>query len=275
MLELPEAVTIANQINDIIVGKKISSTIADKHPHKFAFYHGNPHDYHSLFAGKIVDGAKSYGGLVEIRVEKAVLLIGDGVGLRFHHEGAVRPVKHQLLIEFQDCTALSASIQMYGGIWGFVDGESDNVYYKIAKERPSPLSMQFDRQYFNKMISEPKVQKQSVKAFLATEQRIPGLGNGTLQDILYNAKIHPKRKINDLSCIDRDDLFNSIKGILLEMTNLGGRNTEKDLFGCPGGYKTKLSKHTLDKPCAVCGKSMKKESYLGGSIYYCEGCQPL
>lgn|GEM_PF-2077218 len=30
------------------------------------------------------------------------------------------------------------------------------------------------------------------KAFLATEQRIPGLGNGVLQDILWTARIHPK-----------------------------------------------------------------------------------
>ncbi|AKL95140.1 hypothetical protein CACET_c16910 [Clostridium aceticum] len=142
MLELPEAVTIAKQIDDIIVGKKISVVTADQSPHKFAFYHGNPQDYHSLLAGKIINRAKSYGGMVEIRGENAVILLGDGVGIRFHDESAVRPPKHQLLIEFQDCTALSASIQMYGGLWCFKDGESDYVYYKIAKEKPSPLSQQ-------------------------------------------------------------------------------------------------------------------------------------
>ncbi|HBT18319.1 MAG TPA: endonuclease VIII, partial [Firmicutes bacterium] len=40
-----------------------------------------------------------------------------------------------------------------------------------------------------------------------------------------------------------------------------------------GGYQTKLSKKTVNKPCPVCGSIIKKETYMGGSIYYCEGCQ--
>jgi formamidopyrimidine-DNA glycosylase len=57
------------------------------------------------------------------------------------------------------------------------------------------------------------------------------------------------------------------------MADQGGRDTEMDLFGCPGGYKTILSKFTVDKPCLVCGTVIKKEPFMGGSIYYCGGCQ--
>lgn len=53
--------------------------------------------------------------------------------------------------------------------------------------------------------------KSSVKVLLATEQRIPGLGNGVLQDILFNAKINPKREINSLTDIDKSALLQSIK----------------------------------------------------------------
>ena len=75
------------------------------------------------------------------------------------------------------------------------------------------------------------MQKLSAKAFLATEQRIPGLGNGVLQDILWYANIHPKRKISTLSAEQKHKLFRSVKTILAEMTELGGRDTERDLFG--------------------------------------------
>jgi hypothetical protein len=34
-----------------------------------------------------------------------------------------------------------------------------------------------------------EVKKLSLKALLATEQRIPGLGNGVLQDILFKARM--------------------------------------------------------------------------------------
>ena len=69
----------------------------------------------------------------------------------------------------------------------------------VAKSKPSPLSKEFDEAYFEELSLANELQKLSVKAFLATEQRIPGLGNGVLQDILWKAKLHPKRKMNTLS----------------------------------------------------------------------------
>ena len=57
------------------------------------------------------------------------------------------------------------------------------------------------------------------------------------------------------------------------MTEKGGRDTEPDFFGQPGGYHTILCKNTVNKPCPVCGTSIKKEAYMGGSVYYCPKCQ--
>jgi len=59
------------------------------------------------------------------------------------------------------------------------------------------------------------------------------------------------------------------------MVSKGGRDTELDLFRTPGSYKTILCKNTVNKPCLVCGTIIKKEAYMGGSIYYCEKCQRL
>jgi formamidopyrimidine-DNA glycosylase len=117
--------------------------------------------------------------------------------------------------------------------------------------------------------------KQSAKAFLATKQRIPGLGNGVLQDILFNARVHPKRKMSTLTDKEMSTLFDSVKNTLFEMTAKGGRDTERDLFGCSGGYRTILSAKTIDNPCPVCGGKIVREAYLGGNIYYCPECQKL
>lgn len=275
MIELPEAVVIAQQINDTVSGKRIMNVTAAYSPHKFAWYHGDPGKYHDLLAGKQIGRAAGFGGLVEIKIEDAVILLGDGVVLKFHGENEKRPLKHQLLIEFEDFSAISASVQMYGGLWCFKEGEFDNNYLLIAKEKPAPLSDRFDRVYFEKIISAPEVSGLSAKALLATEQRIPGLGNGVLQDILFNAGIHPKKKVKTFTEGDKDTLYDSIKSTLAEMIFQGGRDTERDLFGCSGGYKTKLSKNTVDSPCPVCGNMIKKEAYMGGSIYFCPTCQKL
>jgi formamidopyrimidine-DNA glycosylase len=180
-----------------------------------------------------------------------------------------------LLIEFEDATAISASVQMYGGLWCFREGEFHNPYYDAARSKPSPLSDEFDRAYFDRLITSADVQKLSTKAFMATEQRIPGLGNGVLQDILYKARIHPKRRVETLTEDERETIFYSVKSTLKEMTTQGGRDTMRDLFGKPGGYRTRLSQTSIDKPCPVCGGTIVKQAYMGGSVYFCTGCQKM
>ena len=273
MIEIPEAVTLARQVTETIKGKKITNVITGASPHKFAWFYGDPKGYDDLLRGKSVETAVAYGGLVEIKVEDTALLFGDGVALRFHAPGEKRPLKHQLLVEFQDGAAMSGAVQMYGGLWCFKEGEYHNAYNEGAKAKPSPLSEEFDKTYFNALITAPEVQKLSAKAFLATEQRIPGLGNGVLQDILFNARIHPKKKVEEFTADEKEHLFQSVKATLKEMTEKGGRDVEKDLFGEAGGYKTKVSQATVNKPCPVCGGMITKQPYMGGSIYFCVKCQ--
>lgn len=96
-----------------------------------------------------------------------------------------------------------------------------------------------------------------------------------LQDILWRAKINPRRKLNSIIDEQINELFVAIKSTLAEMTELNGRDTEKDFFGNKGGYKTIMSKNSVGSPCIRCGTIIKKENYYGGSIYYCEKCQPM
>lgn len=274
MIEIPEAIVLSQHINDTLIGKRVEYVIANQSPHKFAWFYGDPSGYDGILKGKTIKKACAYGGFVEVSLGTTKLLFGDGVNLRYFIKGEKLPSKHQLLIYFEDESVFAASVQMYGGMWCFDDGKFDYIYYKLAKEKPSPLSDEFDFNYFENIVTSKELQKKSVKALLATEQRVPGLGNGVLQDILFNAKLHPKRKVSSLSNEEINELYHSIKSTLHEMTLKGGRDTEKDLFGCYGGYSTKLSKKTVKQPCKVCSGSIIKKAYQGGSIYYCENCQP-
>jgi formamidopyrimidine-DNA glycosylase len=274
MIEIPEAVSLSKQVVKTLKGKEVTQVIANLSPHKFAWFHGDPRGYDALLRGRTIDDAVAWGGLLEVHAGDVFLLFGDNVNLRFHAKGEKRPPKHQLLLEFDDAAALSASVQMYGGMWCFKKDDYHNPYYEVACSKPSPLSTEFDWPYFNRLIAAPEVQNLSAKALLATEQRIPGLGNGVLQDILFNARIHPKLKVSMLNDAARKRLFQSIKSTLKEMGDQGGRDTEKDLFGRPGGYKTKLSQNTVSSPCPVCGSVIVKQPYMG-SIYFCMGCQRI
>ena len=275
MLEIPEAVTIARQIEGALLGRTVVGVQAAFSPHKFAWYYEDPVDYPKTLVGRAVDAVAAPGGKVEVSAGDATMLFADGVALRYWRPEAALPAKHQLLINFDDGCALSASVRMYGGLWCFPKGQLDNYYYDVAKSKPSPLSEAFDETYFAAIIEDPAAQKLSAKALLATEQRIPGLGNGVLQDILFIAGVHPRRKVADLSPPERAGLYVSIKSTLADMVAAGGRDTEKDLFGNPGGYQTILSSKTHGQPCPRCGSLIVKAAYMGGSVYFCPDCQPL
>jgi len=274
MLEIPESTTIARQLNETVRGKTIRKVITNSSPHKFTFYYGDPADYDNLLTKQIIGDSFGIGAMVEITAGDRRIVLGDGANLRYYDDLNKVPPKHQLLIEFIDGSALVCTVQMYGSVFAFMAGDLDNKYYLVAKEKPQALTDAFDMAYFAALHTEG-TDKLSAKAFLATEQRIPGLGNGVLQDILFYAGIHPKRKTGTLSEKDMDGLFRSINDTLKEMTRLNGRDTEKDLFGNMGGYKTILSKNTVGKPCPVCDTEIQKAAYLGGTIYWCPSCQPL
>ncbi|MDD4796449.1 MAG: endonuclease VIII [Eubacteriales bacterium] len=274
MIEIPESHTLARQIAQTLQGRRVAHVTINASPHKFAFFHGDAADYPTLLTGCTVDGARAVAGQVEITLGDIRLTLGDGAYPRLYAAPAAVPARHQLLLRFDDDSALAISTQMYGFISAFRHGENDNPYYLVAREKPTPLTDAFDAAYFDGLFGGLKPNL-SVKAFLATEQRIPGLGNGVLQDILFTAGIHPKTKLAALDDADRERLFRSVKGTLAEMTRRGGRDTENDLFGSAGGYRTQLSGKTWKEPCPICGDAIVRQAYLGGNVYVCPACQPV
>jgi formamidopyrimidine-DNA glycosylase len=115
--------------------------------------------------------------------------------------------------------------------------------------------------------------KRSIKKFMISEPGIPGVGNGYLQDILYRAKIHPRRRVVDITEEERGSLYVATRETLRQAVDLGGRDTERDLYNNRGGYERILDSRTRGKPCPECGTPIEKIQYLGGASYFCPQCQ--
>lgn len=271
MIELPEALNLAKQAKAILAGKVIKKGYPPTSPHKFAWFNGDPKDYDKLLSGRVFTDAFAFGIFLELCFDDRFLVINDGVNMRYAASGEKVSDKFNLKIEFASGDSLVFSVAMYGGIVAH-SGEYDNNYYQLNKTAVSPLSDEFDEEYFDNLIKSVK-KDISVKAFLATEQRIPGIGNGVLQDILLCCKLNPKRKMSSISSGEKSDMLYCIKAVLSDMYERGGRDTEKDMLGRQGGYKTLLSKNSVKNGCPHCGQKIVKQAYLGGSIYFCPDCQ--
>lgn len=274
MLELPESATVSRQIAETLSGRSVAFVEAAHSPHGFAFYSHEADDYPNLLAGKTLDRCEAAGGIVDATIGDVHLAFNDGTNVRFVEPGGALPKKYQFYMRFDDGSGIVCSVQMYGGMMVYEHGVTDNFYYNVAHELPSPLTDAFDKPYFDALVEKAE-EKLSAKALLATEQRIPGLGNGVLQDILFNAGVNPQKKLRDMDQSDIDALFASTKSTLAAMAKRGGRDTDKDFFGNPGGYATILSAKTKDRPCPRCGGPITRKAYLGGNVYFCPVCQPL
>ena len=99
------------------------------------------------------------------------------------------------------------------------------------------------------------------------------MGNGCLQDILFRARLHPRRKVVDIADDEQRALYDAIKRTLNQMIDLGGRSSEVDLYGNKGGYVRILDSKTKGTPCPECGTTIEKIQYLGGACYFCPTCQ--
>ena len=273
MIELPEVYVLAEQINRTIVGKTVKTVIANAVPHGFAQFSGDPSRYPEMLEGKKILGASPDTGTMDIWDCNVEVICGDillslSTPMKYLEPEEKLPKSHQLLLEFEDGFRMCCTVQMWGAM--LCVPCSDNLPRR--QQGPNPLTDGFDETYFDKLWNREKPTL-SIKGLLATQKRIPGLGNGVLQDILFQAGIHPKRKLQSIGEEEKARLFQSIKATLKEMRDCGGRDTEKDLFNRPGGYRTILSAKTIKHPCTRCGGTLVRESYLGGNIYYCPVCQ--
>jgi len=273
MIELPEARTISKDLRKTILGKTITDIKGNFKGHKFTFYIPEPETYKKLLTGKKITGLIDRNFYIEIEAEDYKIIFRDGANIRYYKPGTNEPPKSQLLIEFSDGSFLNVTVSMYACIAVFKSSESlDNKYYQLDLSGVGALDKKFTYDYFKSLIT-PETLKLSAKALLATEQRIPGIGNGVVQDILWNAKINPRTKIKDLSEPQIKKLYDSIIETITKMTQQNGRDTEKDIFDQPGKYQTIMSNKNYKYGCPICNSPIKKENYLGGSAYYCPVCQ--
>ncbi|MFW9923639.1 MAG: DNA-formamidopyrimidine glycosylase family protein [Candidatus Thorarchaeota archaeon] len=286
MIELPEAIVFSNQINETIVGKRIKQTIKGQTPHKFAFPMKNSNqigseysekDFDTILKGKTITNSWSEGNVILIQLDADYLLsLGcGGEKIIYHTQEKSIPKKHQLLIAFDDQTFLSVTISGWGEVRLLKIKELEK-HPHLGYEKLNPLSNDFTFDIFDRLIDDiPQNRKRNAKRFFITEPGFRGIGNGVIQDIFYLAKINPKREMATLSKVERKLLFETTILELQKMVDLGGRDSEKDLYDNWGRYKCRLHSKIVGEPCLFCKTPIVKEQFGGGSIYFCPLCQKI
>ncbi len=275
MIELPEATTIARQMSAELKGKRVAAGSRGNAPHKFAFYSAPAEEYAAILRGKTIGDVTVNGWLILAALDPgyALVLGCGGERIVYHRSAASLPKRYQLLLQFTDGTCLSVTVQGWGA--ALLLRQADVPGHRFVNlEKPSPLSAAFTADYFLGLFAGlERCDPASVKYFMISRPGILGMGNGCLQDILWQAGIHPRRRAAELSEVEQRRLYAAIRESLHAMVEAGGRDGDVDLHGRPGGYRRILHSKAVGQPCPRCRAPIQKASYLGGAIYFCPTCQ--
>lgn len=276
MLEYPEIKTITRQMAEVLPGKQVTGVEFPGLDRKFVFSDEDENIFQQRFIGTTIDHIESIGNhLFIVTQEGNVLNIGDTGGKLLYHEADAKlPKKYDLKVTFQDGSALTHSVQMWGFLGAHTAEGAKAHQQHILDEAREPFEERVTVENFlNWLENWEDAPKVNAKKFIISRKYFTGIGNGYTQDILWKAKLHPRRKLNTLSQDEATNLFHAFRDVVQNAVEQNGRTTERDLFNQPGTYEVKMGRKTLSQPCTVCGTEIIKFSFEGGACYTCPTCQ--
>ncbi len=268
MPELPEIVVFCNQMNDTIIGKEIKQVGIFQpkclnHPEKI---------YSEYLPGQKIENVSSLGKWIKIKLNsKDRLLINLGMGgdLIYFTNPEVIPEKVKFYVQFTDNTGFYVTLWWFGYFHFIKKNESNPMTDKLGDD---PLQISLDE---FKLKLDGK--RGRIKPFLLNQKNFRGIGNFYIQEILFQAKLHPMRSINSLSQSELKQLFNSIRNVMQHSIELGSSSYEKDFFGELGRYSLKELSFAYEKNavCPDCGTESQKIKTGSNAQYICPRCQQL
>jgi formamidopyrimidine-DNA glycosylase len=142
---------------------------------------------------------------------------------------------------------------------------------EFAKLGPEPLDQRFTSPSF---LEQVKSRRGMLKTTLVNQSFIAGIGNCYSDEICFDAKLLPTRKMNDLNEVETSNLFNGIISALNRGINQGGYMDDPFFKGdlLTGSYQT-LVYDREGEPCYTCNSKIILEMISSKKTFYCPNCQ--
>lgn len=226
---------------------------------------------------RVVESVTSRGNSILVKLDEGMNMIlnPEYGGEIFYHSGKCTvPQKFHVKTDFSDKTGLTVRFTSMGGMRVLKDTElMDSYVFKrdFNTKILSPLDKDFTFERFSRLLSG---NNRALKPVLVGKDAVlVGLSNSAFQDIIYRAKLHPKRKTSELNLNEKKALYNSVKLVILERLRLNGKNQFLDLHQKQGRYVSEMGPNMRKKNCPVCKSAIQELSLGGGKVFVCPNCQ--
>jgi formamidopyrimidine-DNA glycosylase len=271
MPELPEVETIKEDVRELVAGSEIErarvlDTSLVEQP--------SAEEFVSRLEGVRITGARR-------RAKHLIVELGSGDSLVFQLK-----IGGQLLLVppvEEPETTLMLVLDLDGDRRLFLRDETgftrarlldaDELQERLSSLGPEPLAEAFDAGYLQRTIGSRRAQ---IKPLLLDQKVVSGIGNIYADEILYDARLHPRRKANTLSEDEWEALHEAIRSNLAAGIEHRGTTVRlyKDVLDRPGEHQKYLrvfEKH--GEPCPGCEGEVVREKVSGRPSHFCPACQ--
>jgi len=266
MAELPEIYLISQQMQVELVDKTISG-IEILQPKCLNI---PPEDFSIALSGAQIKNVSYRGKWVFVNTTRGWLLLCLGMGGEILLVDRTRmPEKRRVIFDLANSSCLVVNFWWFG----YTHFTAQLVDHKMTSGL-GPNAIDLDTTGLRSLFMN---RRGALKSFLLDQDRIAGIGNFYVHDILFKAHLHPMRTIQTLTENEVDGLSTAIHDRLELAIQKGGFAYEQDLFGQKGhfGMDDLLIGYKENQPCPVCGTVIVKIKTGSTSSFICSQCQPF
>jgi formamidopyrimidine-DNA glycosylase len=138
---------------------------------------------------------------------------------------------------------------------------------------PDPLAVPRDGAALR---SAARGARTSIKAWLLDQRRIAGLGNIYASEVLFRARVDPRRRAGALVAEEWERVATEIPAVLEESIARMGTtfSSYRTIWNEPGQYGDELLVYDrAGEPCRNCGTPLRRIVQNGRSTFFCPHCQ--
>lgn len=257
MPELPEVETIRREITPQITGSLISA-ITGSQP---TLDPGLP-VFRTGIKDRRIKSTSRHGKYLFVSLDSGTSLVfhfGMTGDLRHLEPEDKNPLYCRANISFHDGSRLAfTDPRRFGRItW------TDDTATFISDKRLGPDALFLTRRAALRII---RGSRRGIKVLLLDQHRLAGIGNIYADEVLFQARIHPLRRTEDIATREVHGLHSAIRSVLETAVELSA-----DFDRYPEEWL--IPHRAPGQDCPVCGGNIDRVMVAGRYAYFCPSCQ--
>lgn len=271
MPELPEVETVKSVLEELTLGKKITSVdVLRKQT-----IEGDTSDFCKKVINSTITSFERIGKFIIFHLSNKNVIISHlrMEGKYFLKNENEKITKHDLIVfHFSDKTKL-----LYNDTrrFGRMSVENETNYKDVPPLNhvgPDPFMMK-DSSLLVKSFKNKSI---AIKTALLDQSIMSGLGNIYVDEVLFATKVHPETPAKMISNKKLDEIWKQSKVVLQKAIDAGG-STIKSYHpreGISGNFQVNLKVYgKKNSKCPNCGNNLRKIFVNGRGTTYCPHCQ--